>query len=158
MLNAISKMFKKISVIQPVSPNCLSVRLYLYRQILFQIHAVAFLILYFFPTLCIGNNSEYSSALFLSVDGEIPKTAAASDVLRKLFVNFSISSKLLFSKWSPAFLRKYFLNLCDEYGIIYLTGISCSTNRNKLNCFCIGIVIQKGKSLCKNGSLLLPSA
>ena len=55
-------------------------------------------ILYFFPTLCIGNNSEYSSALFLSVDGEMPRTAAASDALRKFFVEFSISSKLLFSK------------------------------------------------------------
>ena len=55
-------------------------------------------ILYFFPTLCIGNNSEYSSALFLSVDGEMPRTTAASDVLRKLFVDFSISSKLLFFK------------------------------------------------------------
>ena len=55
-------------------------------------------ILYFFPTLCIGNNSEYSSVLFLSVDGEMTKTAAASDVLRKLFVDFSISSKLLFFK------------------------------------------------------------
>jgi len=86
-------------------------------------------ILYFFPTLCIGNNSEYSSAFFLSVDGEMPRTAAASDVLRKFFIDFSISSKLLFFKQSPAFLRKYFLNLCDEYGIIYLTGISCSTNR-----------------------------
>ena len=55
-------------------------------------------ILYFFPTLCIGNNSEYSSALFLSVDGEMPRITAASDVLRKLFVDFSISSKLLFFK------------------------------------------------------------
>ena len=55
-------------------------------------------ILYFFPTLCIGNNSEYSSAFFLSVDGEMPRTAAASDALRKFFVEFSISSKLLFSK------------------------------------------------------------
>ena len=98
MLNAISKMFKKISVTKSVCTNGFSVRLCLYRQILFQIYAVAFLILYFFPTLCIGNNSEYSSVLFLSVDGEIPKTAAASDVLRKLFVDFSISSKLLFLK------------------------------------------------------------
>ena len=55
-------------------------------------------ILYFFPTLCIGNNSEYSSALFLSVDGEMPRITAASDVLRKFFVVFSISSKLLFFK------------------------------------------------------------
>ena len=98
MLNAISKMFKKISVTKSVCTNGFSVRLYLYRKILVHIHAVAFLILYFFPTLCIGNNSEYSSALFLSVDGNMPGTAAASDVLRKLFVDFSISSKLLFSK------------------------------------------------------------
>ena len=55
-------------------------------------------ILYIFPTLCIGNNSEYSSALFLSVDGEMPRTAAASDALGKFFVDFSIFSKLLFFK------------------------------------------------------------
>lgn len=58
-------------------------------------------ILYFFPTLSIGNFSKYKSDFFLNVAGDMPSTAASSEVFRKFFFIDAISSMLLFSKISP---------------------------------------------------------
>ena len=78
-------------------------------------------ILYFFPTLSMGKNFAYSSALLLNVTGEMPSTAATSPVLKKFFCEFAISSMLLISKISPLF---FILQIPAERFAVRLLSVS----------------------------------
>ena len=78
-------------------------------------------ILYFFPTLSMGKNFAYSSALLLNVTGEMPSTAATSPVLKKFLCEFAISSMLLISKISPLF---FILQIPAERFAVRLLSVS----------------------------------